>query len=55
MDRLQLYVGPDYDNTYFTIGSTTEMVKDYTVISVKPDTSDTVAITCANYDESIYS
>jgi len=50
-----LYVGPDYDNTPFSIGIGNEVVKDYIVTSVKPGQKESVSITAVNYDPSIYS
>ena len=49
-----LYIGYDYDNTFFSIGNVSNIVKEYTVIKIEPDSSNNMKITAANYDASIY-
>ena len=42
------------DNTFFSIGNVSNIVKEYTVIKIEPDSSNNMKITAANYDASIY-
>ena len=49
-----LYVGYDYDNTFFSIGKTSTFIRDYIIIKVEPDSSDNMKITATNYDPSIF-
>jgi len=48
-----LYDGEEFDKTNFSMGISNTFVKDYIVISVKPNGNE-IAITATNYDETIY-
>ncbi len=49
-----LYVGDEYDNTFFSFGYTESFIKDYIVTSVKPKGNNAVEISAVNYDETVY-
>ncbi len=48
-----LYVGESFDSTYFTVGTSGQLIRDYLLISAVPNDR-TIAITAINYDEEVY-
>lgn len=49
-----MYAGEDYDKTYFSIGETINIIRDFTVTEIKPSGENQYEITGINYDPSIY-